>query len=222
MKKNIFFCLVIMVVTASCSVSKTVSSAHTLLPKTDIIIADLDIQTSKVTGEYRYDIQLDQEKFVNKQDLVNNAIYNALHPLKADVLVGAQHRIEQSSRGNRMYYIVTVTGYPACYRNFRSSSVKDLEFKEINGSVYVIPKNANGEPAGYQVVVPSDKCSNILDVNLISLDKMLLDVNTQSILGTTGVVEDKSSNLSEDKPIRMSSLDMLKWMYNNKKSKKEK
>ena len=74
MKKNIFFCLVIMVVTASCSVSKTVSSAHTLLPKTDIIIADLDIQTSKVTGEYRYDIQLNQEKFVNKQDLVNNAI----------------------------------------------------------------------------------------------------------------------------------------------------
>ena len=86
----------------------------------------------------------------------------------------------------------------------------------------MIPKNANGEPAGYQVVVPSDKCSNILDVNLISLDKMLLDINTQSILGTTGVVEDKSSNLSEDKPIRMSSLDMLKWMYNNKKSKKEK
>ena len=83
----------------------------------------------------------------------------------------------------------------------------------------MIPKNANGEPTGYQVVVPSDKYSNILDVNL--LDKMLLDVNTQPILGP-GVVEDKSSNLSEDKPIKMSSFDMLKWMYNYKKPKKEK
>lgn len=197
MKKSVFLCLVVMVVNASCSISKTVSSAYTLLPNTNITIADLDIQENKVTGEYRFDIQLDREKTVDKQELLNNAIYNALRPLKADVLVAAQYQIESSSRGNRMFYNVTVTGYPAYYRNFRSSDVKDVEFKEIGGLVYVIPKNASGEAVGYQSVVPSNKCSNL----------------------GTGIVEDKSSDLSKDKDVRMSSLDMLKMIYS--KPKKE-
>ena len=193
MKKCIFFCFVIMIITASCNVSKTVSSAHTLLPKTDLTIADLDVQTSKVTGEYRYDIQLDKEKSVNKQELVNNAIYNALHPLKADVLVGAQHRIESSSRGNRMYYNVTVTGYPAYYRNFRSSSVKDVEITEIDGQSYVILKNEDGQFTSCQLIVPTN-------------------INE-------GYIKDHSSDLSKDAKAKVSSFDM---MYNmiHKQSKK--
>ena len=68
-----------MVLTASCSLSRTVSSAKTVLPKTDLVLADLDIQTNKVTGEYRYDIQKDLQKTVDKEG------YNAIVVAFGDV-----------------------------------------------------------------------------------------------------------------------------------------
>ena len=219
MRKNIILLLAVTVLTASCSLSRTVSSAKTVLPKTDLVLADLDIQTNKVTGEYRYDIQKDLQKTVDKEDIINNAIYSALLPMKADVLVAAQYQIESLNRGNRVYYTVTVSGYPAYYRNFRQSSIKDVELTEINGVVYVIPKNSNGDPIGYQVIVPNDDYSNLVDMNFMSLDKVVLNMNAQ---GIGGVVE-KSTDLSKKKHNGLSTFDMLKMLnkpHDHKKAKK--
>lgn len=167
----------LVMITTSCGVSKTTSSARVAEPKTNLLVADLDVQTSKVTGEYRFDAK--KNAIVDVNALVQNAIYNALKPLKADVLVGVQSQVVQEVRG-RKYFTVTVTGYPAFYRNFRQSAIKDVEFKEVDGIIFVVPKNEAGDPTGYQVVVPSDKAANVLDMNLMSLDKVVFS-NAESM-----------------------------------------
>lgn len=201
---------------SSCSVAKTVSSAKELTPRTDLLVADLDVNTAKVTGEFRYDTK--KNAIVDVKGLIDNAVYNALKPMKADVLVGMQYQLVQEVRG-RKYYTVTVTGYPAFYRNFRPfTAVKDVEFKEIDGSVYVIPKNSNGEPTGYQVVVPTDKYANIIDMEAVSLDKIVFDGTGASVLGDGAVHEGKGTIKDEPKGIFSS----LKQKGKEKKSKKNK
>lgn len=177
MKKLNFFLLVILVVCAtSCKLTKTVSVVRELEPKTHVLVADLEVGTKKVVGEYQYKMKKRLFLPTKIQELIDDAIYNALIPANADVLVGATTQVVQESRPLKTIFTVTVTGYPAYYRNFRHEYVKDLELKEINGAVYVIPRNADkNAPMGYQVVVPTDKYARYIDLNQISVDKILFD-----------------------------------------------
>ena len=216
MKKQAFVLLVILaMIASSCTVSKTVSSARQMTPKTQVMVADLEVGTIKVTGEFKYDTKKNQ--IVDTKELVENAIYNALQPANADVLVAPITQVVQDTRG-RKYYTVTVTGYPAYYRNFRHVAIKDIELKEINGTVYVIPRNIDNTPAGYQVVVPTDKYANYIDMNLMSLDKVVFDSANGQCSGTGEVVE-SSASIKEEKGIKGMLNKMMDKTAKNKKKK---
>lgn len=201
-KQLVALLAVVTLLASSCSVSKTTSSTKTLDPKTDLLIADLEVGTQKVTGEFRYDAK--KNAVVDTDALIENAIYNALAPLKADVLVAPQHQVVQEIRG-RKYYTVTVSGYPAYFRNFRPySMMKDVEFKEINGIVYVVPKNSNGEPTGYQVVVPNDKEYNTIDMDLVQLDQIVFNGGDQTL--GSGKVKKVETTMKDEKKSLFSSI----------------
>ena len=179
MKTKLFVLGAAIALMASCtttkSVSSTTSNARTLDPETPEMVADLEVANMKVTGEFKADFGTDEA--VNEQMLKDNAVYNALKTMKADVLVAPQYHVVKETSG-RKYYTVTVTGYPAFYRNFRPMPVEriaNIELKEINGMVFLITKNNFNEAMGYQIVVPSDKKVQTLEIDQTMLDQVTLD-----------------------------------------------
>ena len=159
MKKSLFYflCLVAAFVISSCSTSKVVSTARTLEPKTAPVWADLDIRTQKVTGVYNYECK--KNVIVDEKMLMDNAVYEALKDLKADVLVAPQYQINTKTMGKK-YVTVSVNGYPAFYTNFRPIVPK--EFAELetiessNGVIILVGKDQNNKVLGYQVIVSAD------------------------------------------------------------------
>ena len=160
----------------SCGVSKTVSSARTLNPLTDQMVADLEVAPMKVIGEFKCEFK--KNTFVNEEELKQNAVYNALQTMKADVLVAPQFQIVKEIRGRKIYS-VTVTGYPAFYRNFRPAPAPErvvgVEFKEINGIIFMITKNNYNEAVGYQIIVPTNKEIKTIEAEQLGLDQVVLD-----------------------------------------------
>ena len=172
MKKVLFFslCLVASVCFFSCTTeSKTVitTTSRTLEPQIYPILADLDIKTQKVTGVYNY--ECDNGESVDENVLKSNAVYQALKEIKADILVAPQYQVTTKTMG-RQYITVTVTGYPAYYKNFRPmSEFSELETVETkSGAVVVVAKDQNKAVLGYQVVVPSGSGSRTIDMDLVN------------------------------------------------------
>lgn len=178
MKKVLFlsFCLVASVCFFSCttesktivatSVSTTSSKAYsrTLEPQTYPILADLDIKTQKVTGVYNY--ECDNGETVDESMLKSNAVFQALKEIKADILVAPQYHFNTKIMG-RQYITVTVTGYPAYYKNFRPiSEFSEVETIETNsGATVIVAKDQSRRILGYQVV-GSDQGPRTIDMNL--------------------------------------------------------
>lgn len=170
-----------MVALASCTATKTVSTARYLDPDTQEMIADLEVSNTKVVGEYKCNVK--KNAYVNEQELKDNAVYNALQPVNADVLVAPQYRFVKEVHGKRCVYTVTVNGYSAFYRNFRpveKERVTDVELKEVNGLIFMLTKNNFGETVGYQVVVPTDKKTAVIDAD----KKLLEDLNIDYVVLT--------------------------------------
>lgn len=172
MKKVLFIslCLVASVCFFSCTTeSKTFVSttSRTLEPKIYPILADLDIKTQKVTGVYNY--ECDNGEFVDENVLKSNAVYQALKEIKADILVAPQYQVTTKTMG-RQYITVTVTGYPAFYKNFRPmGEFSELETVETkSGVVVVVAKDQNKAVLGYQVVVPSGPGARTIDMDLVN------------------------------------------------------
>lgn len=171
MKKILFFSLslVASVCFFSCSTeSKTVVSttSRTMEPKIYPILADLDIKTQKVTGVYNY--ECDNGESVDENVLKSNAVYQALKEIKADILVAPQYQVTTKTMG-RQYITVTVTGYPAFYKNFRpAGEFSELETVEKGGVVVLVAKDKNNTIMGYQVVVPSGPGARTIDMDLVN------------------------------------------------------
>lgn len=181
MKKILFFSLILVasVCFFSCttesktivatSVSTTSSKAYsrTLEPQTYPILADLDIKTQKVTGVYNY--ECDNGETVDESMLKSNAVFQALKEIKADILVAPQYQITTKTMG-RQYITVTVTGYPAFYKNFRPmGEFSELETVETkSGVTVVVAKDQNKTVLGYQVVVPSGPGARTIDMDLVN------------------------------------------------------
>lgn len=172
MKKILFFSLslVACVCFFSCTTeSKTIvsTSSRTIEPQIYPILADLDIKTQKVTGVWNYECESGAS--YDEELLKSNAVYQALKDIKADILVAPQYHISTKIMG-RQYITVTVTGYPAFYKNFRPiSEFSDLETIESNsGIVVVVAKDQSNRILGYQVVVPSGRDSRTIDMDLVN------------------------------------------------------
>lgn len=193
-----------MMIFASCSTNQNTaisSTARTLELETPALVADLEVEKTKVTGEFKFDCPAEQP--VNEQELKDNAVFNALKTMNADVLVAPQYQIIKESK-SRKYYTVIVTGYPAFYRNFRPMPVErvtNMELKEVNGMIFVITKNNFNETVGYQIVVPSDKKVQTIEAEQTLLDKLSLDqvVLDQVILKARETQEGAKVKTSESK-----------------------
>lgn len=184
MKKNLFYfvCLVAAVVVTSCSTSKVVSTARILDPITNPIYADLDIKAQKVTGVFNYECKKNAP--INEKEMRANAVYSALKESNADVLVAPMYQINTKIMGKK-YVTVTVTGYPATYKNFRP--IDPVEFASLetveanNGVLVLVGKDQNENVLGYQVVVACDKKVNTIDMDMLTLDKIVFDSNEQQV-----------------------------------------
>lgn len=190
--------VILALVATSCKLTKTVSLVREVEPKTNVLVADLEVGKKKIVGEFQYTMKHRIFIPTKMQELIDDAIYNALIPAKADVLVGATTRVVQESGFFKTTYTITVSGYPAYYRNFRHEYVKDLELKEINGTVYVIPKGADKHPMGYQVIVPTDKYARYIDVDQMLVDKILFEPTAPQLVGQ-GELEKSASVKGEAK-----------------------
>ena len=216
MKRNLFYliCLVASVCITSCAgVSKVVSTARTLEPETAPIVADLDIKTQKVTGVYNFECK--KNAVVDEKTLMNNAVYEALKDMKADVLVAPQYQINTRTMGKK-YVTVTVNGYPAFYKNFKT--VVPKEFAELetvesnNGIAVLIAKDQNNNVIGYQVIVSADKNVKTIDMDLLTLDKVVLDGQNQVV----------TSSVVVNEPVAEKSNMFTKLFAKKSSSKKEK
>jgi hypothetical protein len=80
------------------------------------VVADLDVSQAKITGTATGNTD-------NLQILRVRAVNNALSTNNADVLLEPRFTLEVTSRGTK----VTVTGFPANYKNFRSITESDTQ-----------------------------------------------------------------------------------------------
>lgn len=95
-------------------------------------VADLDVQPQRVAGTQTW-----RWKFFNLDQLSigqrkQNLIYDMVNEAKADVLVEPQVRFTKKLFGERT---LTISGYPATYKNFRKPSEEDLKaIRAANGT----------------------------------------------------------------------------------------
>lgn len=83
------------------------------------VIVDLEVRETKVTG-------LAESKSESLSVIKNNAVANAMKNARADVFV--EPKFETTTIGGNT--TVTVTGFPATYKNFRPIKVDDLKLLE--------------------------------------------------------------------------------------------
>lgn len=119
MKKFLFMALMCAVL-ASCS-EKVVTQTATTTTVYPIIqtsvIADVDIVSTKATYTYTPGLEV---ILGGKENIQQTAVANLLAQYNADVLMNPEYRFEYSDK--RTIKSVTVTGYPAKYKNFRNTN----------------------------------------------------------------------------------------------------
>ena len=95
-------------------------------------VADLDVQPQRVTSTQTW-----RWRFLNVDQLSLgqrklNLIYDMVNEAKADVLVEPQVRFTKKFFGERS---LTISGYPASYKNFRKPTAEDLKaIRAANGT----------------------------------------------------------------------------------------
>lgn len=141
MRKNLFNLILLTSLSLlfSCSTSyKTTSTKSLDIYGSGVIhkpvIADLEVKEFKVTGSATSDFQTS-----GIAQLKQKAIANALKEAGGDLLVEPRFSTE-SSRGRTT---VTVSGWPASYKNFRSIQKDDIELLKAG----VVQKAEVHEPA---------------------------------------------------------------------------
>lgn len=122
------------------------SSARNLEPEHLMLltplIADLEVSAIKVqhTETQAFEnLVITQDVLKMMSELKKVALSRAARSCKADVLVGTTIDVVTNSRGRLE---ITVTGYPAVYKNFRKAESADLEVVEYARRVERENKNA--------------------------------------------------------------------------------
>ncbi len=200
MKKLFFFCAVAAVaLLASCSVSIISSSAPDAKPNARPIITDLEVRETKVSATYTStDKWLFRLGEGGDEQLLRNAVYQALSSANADVLVGMQYQItEEKSRftGRTKSKTVNVSGYPAFYRNMRALPNNELIIDELkpNTPYVVTEKDGYGESRIYTIIMEETNGKNELTIDLDGkkVDTVVLtkDGKKRSHVGDAAVIE---------------------------------
>lgn len=122
--KKILFVMLIASMCTSCSVLRKSSSTSQNVESSlkSATIADLEVSKQKISYTYRPNKQ-DRKAGINH--VVSNAVAAALkNSGNADVLIERQYEAIYKVRllGGKKIKTVTVTGYPATYKNFRNAT----------------------------------------------------------------------------------------------------
>jgi len=128
LKKVLIIAMTLVVVT-SCGVAKSNTaktqdvrgSGVTHLP----VLADLDVRSTKVTGS---STAMLKPPMVTAESVKQEAIANAISKVNGDILIEPFYKMETIGK----QYTVTVTGYPATYKNFRMMEEKDTTLYLLN------------------------------------------------------------------------------------------
>ncbi len=107
------------------------SSARTLEPEHQMLltphVADLEVSAKRVVYtevDAFANIPLTPEVLKGISGFKKIALSKAVHAHNADVMVGTTIDVITNSKG---CLEITITGYPAYYRNFRTATMSDLE-----------------------------------------------------------------------------------------------
>ena len=126
--KKYFIVLVAAAMMASCTITKhSVKSVDVANPIVTTTVASLEVEKTAITYEYVPTKQ--DRKALTIKELLNNAQYLALKEHKSgDVMV----QVSYSLTGKRICGItkvkkITISGYPATYKNFRTPTQEDRE-----------------------------------------------------------------------------------------------
>jgi hypothetical protein len=93
-------------------------------------VADLDVQSEKVQGTFSGKAVKNKESKkldFNEEACKNLAVINALEKSGADILIEPRFTVDKVGAA----IMVTVTGYPATYKNFRSMTPKDTSLLQV-------------------------------------------------------------------------------------------
>ena len=134
MKHLIILCCIVFI--SSCSDKlRTVSTKTTDVFSTGIlhkpVVADLEVENAKIEG------QADMTDDTNIDVIKQEAVFNALKKVNADLLVEPRY-ISETYRGRTT---VTVTGYPATYKNFRP--MVDADTTTIKAGILHMPETVD-------------------------------------------------------------------------------
>ena len=124
--KNLILAFASMMMLSSCSVitkSITVKQLDIYGPGViqKPVIVDLDVRDAKVSG------YSSMAKSSSVEQVKNFAVADALKNAKADVLVEPKFEIEWTPTK----ITVSVTGYPAIYKNFRPITIDDVPLLDV-------------------------------------------------------------------------------------------
>ncbi len=251
MKKTILMglSLIACAVLTSCSHSMTESISRHMTPDVAPLIAELDVRSEKVEGTYT----VNDKRLLNKafklgkrhkdkveDEVVVNAMFNALNSAKADVLIGMQVQVTKvyGSGGCMKEKTAYVTGYPAYYKNIRPyvASHNKFNIDELKDGVpYIITEvDAEGETHIYQIIYP-EKTPQVqvvetgakLDLNAAQLDKVVLTRSIEPDVTVELATPEKSTSvikadISKPKKEKATKKATKKAKKSTKKTKKAK
>ena len=161
--KRISLAILTMTLIASCGVAKSNNAKTKDVQGPGIVhlpvLADLNVKPTKVTGTAT---ALLKPPTITTVSIKQEAIANALAKVNGDILIEPFYRIETIGK----QYTVTVSGYPATYKNFRMMEDKDTTLYSINQSFITNTVSNSSSPS---TVVRKKKGGGIILVLLLLL-----------------------------------------------------
>lgn len=142
MAKKILILLSVAAMLGLASCTTTINSArteHFSSPAITMTIADLEVSPKKITYTYR---PSDDENRGGEENVINTAVRKALEVNGGgDVLVEMQFTLKKTGKKNVTE--VTVSGYPATYKNFRNANEDMLKSAVMMNSLQHDPVKRN-------------------------------------------------------------------------------
>lgn len=131
------FCTIITLMLCSCSTIQTISYSETrsIEPKLSMytvpLVADLQVNETRITYAEKVTADITKLKTSQIDEIKLTVLFNAIKHYDADVIVAPIICVK--SKGT-YELLVTVTGFPATYKNIRNASKEDSWFVQVEPS----------------------------------------------------------------------------------------
>lgn len=157
----------------------TLATANTLDLEYDALMADLEVGTERISATIR--IENTKRNSVSERGMLDNAIYETLRKENADALVGMQYTqtVEYNSNTKTRINVITVSGYPVYYKNFRpvpkDKTTFDVQELKPETPYVIVEKDREDNQKGYRVISTTKvKHQAVIPVKEASVDGLVL------------------------------------------------